>query len=75
MAHAMGRRYKSDTRDRAICGAFRNYSASTYRPSTRRDVRCIRCLRILGHETPKKLRVQIALANAELRMLRAIARR
>lgn len=73
MAHAMGRRYRSETQDRPICGANRHWH--TGRPTNKRSVKCIRCLRILGLKTPKTLRERIANVNAELRTLRMKARR
>lgn len=71
MSHAMGH----FSTERALCGAFRYYPASAYRPATRRDMKCLRCLKILGRKPPKKLREKIARANAELRTLYAMARR
>lgn len=73
LAHAMGRRYPSETQDRPICGANRHWHIG--RPMNRQSRKCIRCLRLTGRETPKILREKIARANAELRRLRALARR
>ena len=70
LAHAIRKRRPWDTMDAALCGAARG----GFRPTTDRDVKCIRCSRILGRETPKKLRVKITRANAELRKLYAMAR-
>jgi len=73
MAHAMGRRYPSETLDRPICGANRRWHLG--RATNRRSLKCIRCLRILGLKTPKTLRERIANVNAELRTLRMKTRR
>lgn len=74
LAHALGTRYKSETRDRPICGAKR-YSFGSSREATARSVKCIRCLRLLGRVVPKKLRVRAELLNAELRVVRMRMRR
>lgn len=74
ISHALGRRYRSETVDRPICGA-RRYRPTVYTPETSLHIRCLRCLRILGLHEPKEIREQLSLANGAVRLLRMVARK
>lgn len=75
VAHAMGRKYKMETFDRALCGARRYQNWRFFPEENHRSVRCLRCLRILGFKEPKNVKEELSIANATLRRLRAVARR
>lgn len=75
LAHAVGRRYKGERDLRPICGANRYTWARRGHPMKRGAVKCIRCLRILGLKTPKRIRQRIELINLEKRRLHAALRR
>jgi len=67
VAHAWQLRYEGDTRERTICGAAR-YASRPSRDAPEKTPRCIRCLRLLGLETPE-LSERVELLNAELRLI------
>lgn len=48
IAHALGRRYKSDLHDRPICGAHR-YDPPRYSAEIHVSLRCKRCEKILDN--------------------------
>lgn len=77
LAHAMGRRFATEHDERALCGAMRYHAKATSfgRPMGKRDVRCLRCMRILGMKPSKSLRERAELLNAELRVVHAKMRR
>lgn len=66
VAHAWQFRYEGDTRERTICGASRYL----LRPADalEKTNKCLRCLRLLGLETPE-LSERVGLLNAELRLV------